>query len=258
MPAGWRRSGWSRSGFRAESLVRVFEKGFFMRHVSEAIASALAAGAAKLCHVWIVTRRDGAVQGFSDHDRPLNLLGVDCAPDAAWTAGAARSELGLDREESSAVAGVLDDGGLSAADIRAGLYDGAEVSAYVVDWSDPAQHVLTGRGTLDRIEAHGTSEWGDGAFVAHVAGPAEALKRVIGRRYGSLCDAELGDVRCGLEVASLPAPVCDKRYRTCLETFHNVENFRGFPDLPGGDFLTLYPREGEVMDGGARGLGSGR
>ncbi len=228
-----------------------------MRHVSEAIALALGQGAAKLCHVWLVERRDGVTLGFSDHDRTLRFLGVDCAPESALTAGASQQELGLGTASSAAVSGVISSAAITADDIAAGLYDEARVGFYVVSWADPADYVAMGNGYLARLEVTGGVAEG-GAFVAHVEGPAGRLSHLIGRRFGVLCDAVLGDARCGLDPAHLAAPTCDKRYRTCLGTFDNVVNFRGFPDLPGEDFLTVYPRTGDLMDGGARGQGAGR
>ena len=228
-----------------------------MRHISEAIATAFSQGAAKLCHVWLIERRDGVRLGFSDHDWALTFLGVDCAPDSALMQGASQQVLGLDQASSAAVSGVIDSAAISAADIAAGLYDEAKVGFYLVDWTSPADYAQTGTAYLAGIEARGGVADG-GSFIAHIEGPAGRLQRVIGRRYGFLCDAGLGDARCGLDPERLAAASCDKRYRTCLDTFANVVNFRGFPDLPGEDFVTVYPRSGDVMDGGARGQGAGR
>ena len=45
---------------------------------------------------------------------------------------------------------------------------------------------------------------------------------------------------------------CDKRFSTCRGTFANVANFRGFPHMPGNDFVIRIPREGESgFDGGS-------
>ncbi|MFM9974322.1 MAG: DUF2163 domain-containing protein [Beijerinckiaceae bacterium] len=45
---------------------------------------------------------------------------------------------------------------------------------------------------------------------------------------------------------------CDKRFATCRDLFVNTANFRGFPHLPGNDFLIGYARQGEPgQDGGA-------
>jgi len=37
---------------------------------------------------------------------------------------------------------------------------------------------------------------------------------------------------------------CDKRVATCQAKFANVANFRGFPHMPGNDFLTVVSRPG--------------
>jgi uncharacterized phage protein (TIGR02218 family) len=45
---------------------------------------------------------------------------------------------------------------------------------------------------------------------------------------------------------------CDKHFDTCVARFDNAENFRGFPHIPGNDFLISYPNEGEPgHDGGS-------
>jgi uncharacterized phage protein (TIGR02218 family) len=42
---------------------------------------------------------------------------------------------------------------------------------------------------------------------------------------------------------------CDKHFKTCRDTFANAARFRGFPHLPGNDFLAVIARPGEVNDG---------
>ena len=38
---------------------------------------------------------------------------------------------------------------------------------------------------------------------------------------------------------------CDKRFDTCRDRFANVVNFRGFPHIPGNDFVARYAVSGE-------------
>ena len=38
---------------------------------------------------------------------------------------------------------------------------------------------------------------------------------------------------------------CDKRFDTCRDRFANAVNFRGFPHIPGNDFVTRYAVSGE-------------
>ncbi len=37
---------------------------------------------------------------------------------------------------------------------------------------------------------------------------------------------------------------CDKHFQTCHDRFSNVVNFRGFPHIPGNDFVISYPVQG--------------
>ncbi len=43
---------------------------------------------------------------------------------------------------------------------------------------------------------------------------------------------------------------CDKRFATCHDRFANVVNFRGFPHIPGNDFVVRYPVQGEPGNDG--------
>jgi len=216
-----------------------------MRQVPEEMAARIESGAASLCHVWRVARRDGVELGFTDHDRDLVLDGVACRAASGWSGGAGRSEVGL-AAGSGAAAGALDDEGLTEADIEAGLYDGARVELWRVDWERPELKVRLWVGTIGRIQREGE------AFVAELEGPLAMLERVVGRTYGRGCDAVLGDGRCRVDRAAFPGASCDKRWATCVGTFSNGANFQGFPDIPGDDFLTAYPAQGGRHDGGSR------
>ena len=44
---------------------------------------------------------------------------------------------------------------------------------------------------------------------------------------------------------------CDKLAATCQSKFGNFLNFRGFPHIPGEDWLMSYPVSGQVNDGGS-------
>jgi uncharacterized phage protein (TIGR02218 family) len=44
---------------------------------------------------------------------------------------------------------------------------------------------------------------------------------------------------------------CDKRFATCHDRFDNVVNFRGFPHIPGNDFVVRYPVQGEPGNDGS-------
>lgn len=45
---------------------------------------------------------------------------------------------------------------------------------------------------------------------------------------------------------------CDKQMETCRDKFSNLLNFRGFPHIPGDDWVAAYPKRGEIHDGSSR------
>lgn len=45
---------------------------------------------------------------------------------------------------------------------------------------------------------------------------------------------------------------CDRTAATCKAKFANFVNFRGFPHIPGEDWLASYPTSGSVNNGGSR------
>jgi len=217
-----------------------------MRTIPTELAGRIESGAAALCHVWLLTRGDAVRLGFTDHDRDLSVDGVACSAASGWTAGAADQGLGF-AAGGAAAAGALDSEAITEGDIAAGLYDGCEVECRRVDWSEPSLSVVLWSGRISRLKREG------GAFTAEVEGPLALLDRVAGRTYGRLCDANLGDARCTV-AGDHPQfeSGCDKRFATCAARFANTLNFRGFPTIPGDDFLTAYPSEGERHDGRSR------
>jgi hypothetical protein len=217
-----------------------------MRTIPADLAARIESGAAMLCHVWLLTRSDEVRLGFTDHDRELVVDGVSCSAASGWTAGAADQALGFSAGQGAA-AGALDSDAITEADIAAGLYDGCAVECRRVDWSDPSLFVTLWSGRIGRIKREGS------AFTAEVEGPLAQLDRVAGRTYGRLCDANLGDARCTVSSSHPSFGLgCDKRLATCRDRFANTLNFRGFPTIPGDDFLTVYPVEGDRNDGSSR------
>ena len=216
-----------------------------MRTPPPALLAAVEAGAATLCTAWIVIRADGARLGFTDHDRPLAVEGVLCEAASGWTAGAADGELGFAPGQASA-SGALSSDALTDADIAAGLYDGAVVETWRVDWSAPDARMRLRRETVRRLVRTGEG------FTAELEGPLAALRKVVGRAYDRVCDAQLGDARCRVDLRAFPGATCDKAVSTCRDVFSNAVNFQGFPDTPGDDFLAVYAATAGAADGGSR------
>ncbi len=288
-----------------------------------ALHAHLQSGATTVCRAWTVRRRDGAVLGFTDHDRDLEVDGVNCRADTGMTARALQQTTGLSVDNTEAT-GALSDASIREPDLLAGRFDGAQVRSFLVNWAEPTEWIEQFRGTLGEIVRAG------GAFRAELRGLTEALNRPQGFAYQPDCSAVLGDGRCRFltttpgyfaqravedvedgrlfeflaftgfddrwfehgrlemltgEAAglvgvikndratgqrrrielwqSLGAPVvpgdlfrllagCDKTAATCRTKFANFLNFRGFPHVPGEDWLSSYPVPDRPNPGGAR------
>jgi len=171
-----------------------------MRAVPPDLAARLAGGATTLCRAWALTRRDGATFGFTDHDRDLAFGGLTYAARTGLEAAEASAELGF-AVGGGDVAGALTSAGIAEADVAAGLYDGAGIETWLVDWSAPDARLLLDVATIGEIRRAGH------AFVAELRGLMHGLDAETGRSYRATCDAELGEPRCGVDLA-------DPRYRT--------------------------------------------
>lgn len=179
-----------------------------MKAVSSAFAAHLAAPDTRLATCWKIARRDGAVLGFTEHDRDLTLdLGDgDGAVTYAAATGLGRRSLraGLDfAVDDLEVQGVLDSAAVTAADIRAGRYDAAEVKIFLVVWDDLAAGPLKLlRGRLGKIVA---SEAG---FTAELLGLSDryATQEVV-ELATPTCRADLFDARCKVQRAGTWQPL---------------------------------------------------
>jgi uncharacterized phage protein (TIGR02218 family) len=289
---------------------------------NEALAAHLGGGLTTVCHAWAITRKDGAVFAFTDHDRPLRFAGFEFRADTGLSALALAQSTGLSVDNTEAL-GALSDASLREDEIEQGRFDGAEVRAWLVNWMDTAQHWLNFRGKIGELTR------ANGGFRAELRGLTEGLNRPLGRVYQKPCSAVLGDRNCRfnlaqesyaqalpvqtvqgarrfvweeflaydvdwftrgrLEVLSGPAkglwgtiksdriegtarvielwePIrgaveagtqvrvvagCDKRVETCRLKFNNFDNYQGFPDLPGEDWVVSVPTSSKPNTGGS-------
>ncbi len=291
-----------------------------MKTLSSAFQTHLDSGATTLATCWRITRTDGQVFGFTDHDFPLSFDGTSFAPETGLSPAdlSNAADLSVDAQECE---GVLSSGTITEADLLDGLWDAALVEIWRVNWADTSQRVLLRRGTIGQVRR------GPMAFVAEMRSLAHILNQTGGRSFQYACDATLGDARCGVdlslstwkgtgsvasvirdrvfvasglsgfadgffsagvlswtsganagrraevvrhvqasgsdEITLLAAPIegisasdafaitagCDKSATTCADKFANIDNFRGFPDIPGNDTIFRFARQSNANDG---------
>lgn len=206
-----------------------------------ALLAHLGTGVTTTCRCWALTRRDGVVMGFTDHDRPLAFEGVTFRPDTGMSALALQQTTGLSVDNTEAL-GALSDAAIREADIEAGRYDGAELRAWLVNWQDVTARSLIFRGTMGELRRAG------GAFEAELRGLTDALNVPLGRVYQKACSAILGDRTCTFDLDT-PGYAAER-------PAEEVEENRVFRFAEMGGFEDDWFRHGviRVLSGAATGL----
>ena len=166
-----------------------------MKSLSPDLQTHLDSGTTTLAWCWRLTRKDGVVFGFTDHDRMLVIDGQSYEPETGLTPSEIRAgtELAVDAQEAE---GVLRSDRITETDILDGLWDNAGVEAWRVNWADTSQRVLMRRGSIGEIRR------GRLAFVAEIRSMAHVLNQTVGRTFQATCDALCGDARCGVDLES--------------------------------------------------------
>lgn len=168
-----------------------------MREISPQLLASIASGATTFCSCWRLTRRDGIVLGFTDHDRDISFEGAVFAAMSGLESSAFESSAGLS-VDGAEVSGALSAQALSEADLSNGLFDGARVEVFRVDWSAPDNKVLLEAGVIGEVRRS------EHAFTAELRSLAHELDQERGRLYQAGCDAGVGDARCGFAFAIEP------------------------------------------------------
>lgn len=148
---------------------------------------------------WKLTRGDGMVLGFTSHDRDLLRDGVAYKARPGMTPSAVSQTLDLVADSMEAE-GALSSAGLTADDLSWGRWTGARVEVFACDWRDAgAGRLGLMRGTMGTVSRLGFAA--GAAFRAELLSELAALEIVEPLRLSPLCRADLGDGRCGVEMA---------------------------------------------------------
>lgn len=166
-----------------------------MKTIAGSLLSHLGGSTITVATLVRVARRDGAVFGFTNHDADIVYGGLRYLCSSAVSASAVSGSDDL-RVDNLDLAGALVADEISAADLEAGLWDGAEFVMMEINWAEPTQGaVITKRGELGRVTRTGST------FSAELLGMNNRWHRNIGRVALPSCDAHLGDARCGVNLA---------------------------------------------------------
>ena len=108
-----------------------------MKSFSPDLSKHLATGSTTLAWCWRITRKDGTVFGFTEHDKDLTFDGTTFEPESGLIASEIRasSDLAADAQEAE---GVLSSSRITETDILDVRWDNAAIWSGTVNLTNPA------------------------------------------------------------------------------------------------------------------------
>lgn len=225
-----------------------------MRTISPALQAHMAGEVTTLATCWKITRTDGRVLGFTDYVENIiigsggtgNLTAdstVVTADNTLYTADGAGGGTGIVYQAATAftpstiqcnsnfsvdnleVDAIIDSIEITEADLSNGLYDYAAISIFLLNYNDVNMGSLILRtGFLGQVTINKEM------FTAELRGLAQQLQQNLGYVYSPLCNANLGDARCTLNLDPYTftgevTAVVDNKTFSCSELDEGVNYF---------------------------------
>lgn len=171
-----------------------------MKTIPIALQAHLDQDATTLCQLTRVETKDGTVYGFTDLDADVIYDDGDGSvtyrADNGFTPSRqqASADMAVDNSE---IEGVVMDGGITMAQIRAGLFDYAKVRIYRVNYMDLSQgHEIIAVGTA------GETRFSDTGWRTEFRSLTQQLKQPISPGYSLTCRARFGSKAIGTDDGS--------------------------------------------------------
>ncbi len=174
-----------------------------MKTISANLATHIALEVTSLATCWKLVRTDGTILTFTDHDQDIvfDLGDGDGSLTYVASTGYDRTAIAGDASfdvDNLDIEGILESTEISKIDIRAGLYDNAEVKIFMVNWKDLTMDELKlKRGFVGELAIR------DNLFVGELRGLAQKYTQEIGDVITPECRADLFDTKC--KVRDLPS-----------------------------------------------------
>ena len=165
-----------------------------------------------LATLWHIIRVDGVEYFYTDHDVNITFQGQVYKAGIGYDRSAIEDKADLSPDNLD-IQGILAAGEITREDIRAGMFDGAEVWIKMVNWNNPEAGAFTRRrGWLGEVKQNNL-----GQFDTELRGLSEALSEKLSRVYTPGCVADLGSMPgdrvltvCGRSLT--PSPRVDGQY----------------------------------------------
>lgn len=169
-----------------------------MRTIGAGLLAAVQSGTSTLATIWKITRTDGTILRFTDHDQDIVVAadGTYYASNSFQLSNITTSMTGGSQNASISVIYSDDANSISLSDIRAGKYDKAVIQVDWIDHSDPSLGKITiVAGYLGPYEGNNES-----IVTFEIVGRLQAALQGIGLKYLPECRHDFGNAACGLTI----------------------------------------------------------
>ena len=144
-----------------------------------------------LATCWKITRSDGVHFAYTSHVADLVIGGETYLSKTGAVPSSLKSSTGTGVDNLEVLA-IFDDAAITESDLLAGLYDGATVLVFLVNYADTSMGTITLlKGNLGQVVV------GNGTFTAELRSNIQKAQQKIVQLTSSLCRARfLGDSLC--------------------------------------------------------------
>lgn len=225
--------------------------------ITPELAAHIAGNQTTLTTILKVTRQDGEVFGFTEHDKDIEFENLVYRSSKAYSQSA--TQWGDDLSPTNLEVYALIDGVIiKKQDVEAGLWDFAQVDLGMVNYMDLSMGSLPlNSGIMGQVEIR------RGEFRAELRGLSQLMAQNIGEIYSAGCRATFGDAKCQVDLTSLTftgisvTALQNKRVFTAASltqtgpTLQYLSDVYNIPSSGGYSLTPLVPEGGLwISDGG--------
>lgn len=158
----------------------------FKQHLSESVTT--------LATCWKIIRRDKKILGFTDHDVSLNIDDTHYEAIAGFSPSTVENKSDMSTDNLD-IEGQILSSYITVEDLLAGLYDYAEVTVFLVNYTEPGDgKLLLKRGHVGEVTIS------KNMFRAEIRGLTQHLGQTMGEVYSPTCRAHLCDKKCKIDI----------------------------------------------------------
>lgn len=203
-----------------------------MKNFISSFANHLVGENTNLATFWRIIRLDNLVQGFTNHDKDINIDGIIYKANTGFNSTAFNQDNTL-AVRNLEMESIISSTSISEADLIGGKYDYARVDVFICRWDSPPSslslnppgHILMVRGIIGQISMS------DRRYNAEIRSFSQILQQQISTITTKECRAVFGDSKCTKNLSSLTDQLTITGITSNRQFVVNSSRATGFYDL---------------------------